>query len=173
LAAVQLLQEQGWVINEHHIRTGLAQTRWPGRMEYFRDAQGRRFLLDGAHNPAGAAALRDALKNDFPRKRLLLIWAAMADKDIKTALCEIAPLADVIILTKAADLERAASPEQLEAALPEELRARTVLVSSPAEAIAQAVSLAEENDLICISGSLYLIGAVRALLLGDLTDDEK
>jgi dihydrofolate synthase/folylpolyglutamate synthase len=61
----------------------------------------------------------------------------------------------------------------LEAALPEELRARAVLVPSPAEAIAQAGHLADDDDLICISGSLYLIGAARSLLLGDLTDDEK
>ncbi len=172
LAAVQLLQEQGWSISEEHIRTGLAQTRWPGRLEYFRDSHGRQFLLDGAHNPAGAAALREALANDFLRQLLLLIWAAMADKDIKAALCEVAPLADVIILTKAADLERAASPEQLLAALPEELQARTVLAPSPMEAIAQAVSLAGKDDLICISGSLYLIGTARALLLGGLVDDE-
>jgi dihydrofolate synthase/folylpolyglutamate synthase len=172
LAAVQLLQNQGWSISEEHIRTGLAQTRWPGRMEYFRDSQGRQFLLDGAHNPAGAAALRLALENDFSCNRLIVIWAGMADKDIKTALCKIAPLADVIIFTKAMNSERAASPELLEAALPKELRTRAVHAAAPAEAIALAGSLAGKDDLICISGSLYLIGAARSLLLGGLADDE-
>jgi dihydrofolate synthase/folylpolyglutamate synthase len=171
VAAVQLLRRQGWIITEQAIRSGLAQTRWPGRLEYFQH-EGRQFLLDGAHNPAGAAALRDALRSSFPRQRLILIWGAMADKDISAALREAAPLADLIILTKAADSERAASPEQLAAVLPEALQAKAVCASSIPAALAQASTAAAENDLICISGSLYLIGAVRRLLLGGLTDAE-
>ena len=172
LAAMQLLRQQGWAITEQAIRSGLAQTRWPGRLEYFR-SQDRQFLLDGAHNPAGAAALRDALRSEFSRQRLILVWGAMADKDISTALREVAPLADVIILTKAAESERAASPEQLAAALPEELRCKAVAAASAQEAVAQASSLAAAEDLICVSGSLYLVGAVRQLLLGGLCNAEE
>lgn len=172
LAAVQLLQRQGWTINEAQIRRGLAQTRWPGRLEYFRNAEGQQFLLDGAHNPAGAAVLAQALRSAFPRRRLLLVWGAMADKDIRTALREIAPLADCIILTKAAEFERAASPEQLAAVLPEALQAKVICAASVPAALAQACSLAAPDDLICISGSLYLVGAARQLLLGGLTDEE-
>ncbi len=173
LAAIQLLCQQGWSISEEQIRIGLSQTRWPGRLEYFRTAQGQQFLLDGAHNPAGAVALRDALQRDFSYKRLILVWGAMADKDIKAALSEVAPLADVIILTKAADSERAAAPEQLQVALSEDLQAKAICITFPEKAILQASTLADKDDLICISGSLYLIGAARSLLLGDLTDDEK
>ncbi|MGR0480087.1 MAG: bifunctional folylpolyglutamate synthase/dihydrofolate synthase [Candidatus Electronema sp. V4] len=172
LAAAQLLQRQGWPISEAQIRSGLAQTRWPGRLEYFRSAD-RQFLLDGAHNPAGAAALRDALRNEFPRQRLILVWGAMADKDIQTTLREVALLADRIILTKAADSERAASPEQLAAVLPEQLRAKACCTASTSAALDQARAMAAENDLICVSGSLYLIGAARELLLGGLTDAEE
>ena len=171
LAAVQLLQQQGWAISEAQIRSGLAQTRWPGRLEYFRSD--RQFLLDGAHNPAGAAVLRDALRGEFPRQRLLLIWGAMADKDIQTTLREVAPLADHIILTKAADSDRAASPEQLAAVLPEALQAKVICAASIPAALDQARAMAAENDLICVSGSLYLIGAARELLLGGLTDAEE
>ena len=72
LAAAQLLQRQGWTISEAQLRSGLAQTCWPGRLEYFRNAAGLQFLLDGAHNPAGAAVLAQALRSNFPRRRLLL-----------------------------------------------------------------------------------------------------
>ncbi len=109
LAAVQLLRQQGWTVSEAQIRSGLAQTRWPGRLEYFR-SEGRQFLLDGAHNPAGATALRDALRNEFARQRLILVWGAMADKDISAALREVASLADRIILTKATDSDREIRP---------------------------------------------------------------
>ncbi|MGX9726789.1 MAG: bifunctional folylpolyglutamate synthase/dihydrofolate synthase [Candidatus Electronema sp. VV] len=172
LAAVQLLRQQGWAISEAQIRSGLAQTRWPGRLEYF-SSESRQFLLDGAHNPAGAAALRDALRGEFPRRRLILIWGAMADKDIQTTLREVAPLADRIILTKAAESERAASPEQLAAVLPEASQAKVICTASIPAALEQARAAAAEDDLICVSGSLYLIGAARELLLGGLTDAEE
>jgi dihydrofolate synthase/folylpolyglutamate synthase len=172
LAAVQLLQRQGWAISEEQISSGLAQTRWPGRLEYFRNAEGQQFLLDGAHNPAGAAVLAQALRSGFPRRRLLLVWGAMADKDLRTTLREVASLADVIILTKAAESERAASPEQLEAVLSAALWEKAVRAASVPAALAQARSLAAPDDLICISGSLYLVGAARQLLLGGLTDAE-
>lgn len=172
LAAMQLLQRQGWAISEAHIRSGMAQTRWPGRLEYFQN-EDRQFLLDGAHNPAGAAALRDVLRSDFPRQRLILVWGAMADKDISTALREVAPLAYFIILTKAAESERAASPEQLAAALPEELRSKACRAVSIPAAIEQARVAAAKDDLICVSGSLYLVGAVRQQLLGGLCDVEE
>lgn len=172
VAAVQLLCQQGWTINEEQIRTGLAQTRWPGRLEYF-TVQGQQFLLDGAHNPAGALALREALQNDFTYKRLILVWGAMADKDIQKALAEVAPFADILILTQAADSERAATPEQLKEVLADKLQAKIVCLASPEKAMMEARFCADKDDLICISGSLYLIGAARSLLLGDLTDDEK
>ncbi|WP_417908933.1 bifunctional folylpolyglutamate synthase/dihydrofolate synthase [Candidatus Electronema sp. PJ] len=173
LATIQLLQRQGWAITKEQICNGLAQTRWPGRLEYFRNTKGKQFLLDGAHNPAGAVVLAQALRNSFPRRRLLLVWGAMADKDIRTTLREVASLADLIILTKAAESERAASPEQLEAVLSAALWDKAVRAASVPAALAQACSLASQDDLICISGSLYLVGAARQLLLGGLTDEEE
>ena len=173
LATVQLLQRQGWPVSDEQIRSGLAQVRWPCRLEYFRTAEGQQFLLDGAHNPAGGAVLAQTLRSSFPRRRLLLVWGAMADKDIRTTLREVAPLADLIILTKAAESERAASPEQLEAVLSAALWEKARHAASVPAALAQARALAAPDDLICISGSLYLVGAARQLLLGGLTDAEE
>ena len=180
LAAVQLLQSQGYIITEEQIRGGLALTRWPGRLEIFRlnnqdeivdsQADSLQFLLDGAHNPAGVTALKHALEDDFSYARLILVWGAMEDKDLQTTLHEIAPLADIIIFTRP-ESERSATPEQLQDTLPAAMQKKAVLASSVEESIDKARELATEDDLICIAGSLYLVGAARQLLVGELITD--
>ncbi len=169
LTAIQLLKSKGWDISEEHIRNGLEQTSWPGRLESF-CLNRNRFLLDGAHNPAGVAALKQALIDDFAWNRLILIWGAMADKDLAATLQEIAPLAEIIIFTRP-ESERSATGQQLLNALPESMRNKAVLTDSVAESIALARERAEQDDLICIAGSLYLIGAARDNLLGSLVND--
>ncbi|MEA2115488.1 MAG: cyanophycin synthetase, partial [Thermodesulfobacteriota bacterium] len=180
LAAVQLLQEQRYVITEEQIRTGLARTRWPGRLEYFRlnnqgeivdsHANGLQFLLDGAHNPAGVTALKHALEDEFSYARLILVWGSMADKDLQATLQEIAPLADTIIFTRP-EYERSATADQLRNTLPDAMQQKAVPTSSVRQAIDKARELATPDDLICIAGSLYLIGAARQLLVGELITD--
>ena len=181
LAAVQLLGERGYTITEQHIRTGLAQTRWPGRLESFRlnnegrqveaDTEGLHFLLDGAHNPAGVTALQQALDKNFPRNKLILLWGAMKDKDLRTTLREIAPLADILIFTKPQS-ERSARTSQLKGALSSTMHQKVICIDSVQAAINKARALASGSDLICIAGSLYLVGAARQLLLGELVSDE-
>ena len=180
LAAVQLLQRQGFKITDKHIRKGLTQTRWPGRLESFRlsiksglpDTPGDslHFLLDGAHNPAGVTALKQALDDDFSYKRLFLIWGAMADKDLHTTLQVIAPLAETIIFTRP-ESERSATAKQLQTILPAAMQGKAVLSDSVREALDKARAEATTDDLICIAGSLYLVGAARQLLVGALTAD--
>ena len=180
LAAVQLLRQQGWTVTEKQLRTGLQQTFWPGRLEFFRldknnkpvDAHnpGRNFLLDGAHNPAGVKALKQALR-DFSADRLILVWGAMQDKDLRTTLSEIAPLADLIIFTRA-ESERSARTAQLKGSLPTSMLQKVVCKETVPAALQQARILAKDRDLICIAGSLYLVGTARQLLLGGLVDDE-
>ena len=180
LAAVQLLQNQGCQVSERDITAGLTRTRWPGRLEDFRltsngqlvetGDNGLQFLLDGAHNPAGVSALKQALANDFSYTRLILIWGAMADKDLQTTLLEISSLADLIFFTRP-DSERSATAEQLLAVLPGSMQSKVKLTDSVAEAVSAARTAAASDDLICIAGSLYLVGEARQLLLGDLVSD--
>ncbi|WP_456385922.1 bifunctional folylpolyglutamate synthase/dihydrofolate synthase [Desulfolithobacter sp.] len=180
LAAIQLLGKNGFDVREKHIRAGLAATRWPGRLEEFwrdrdgkifltapDDGSGHHFLLDGAHNPAGVAALRQALNEDFTHRDLILVWGAMADKDLGRTLEVIAPLARNIIFTRP-ESERSATASQLLDALPPELRYKTRAADSVAESLDLAMELADPADLICIGGSLYLVGGARRILLGEL-----
>ncbi len=112
-------------------------------------------------------SLVQTLKTECSYRKLIVIWGAMVDKDLQKTLPQVASLANTIILTKP-DGERSAEPDLLLANVPEDLRDRCVLRESVDEAIAAAEDLAREDDLILIAGSLYLIGAARSILLGEL-----
>lgn len=170
-------------VSEEAIRQGLLSVTWPGRLEYFCLADGnlvecpaegatgqtklRRYLLDGAHNPAGVESLREALVREFPYDRLILVWACMGDKDVAATLTAVAPLADGIIFTRPEN-ERSATPEQLAAILAEGERSKAQSAPTVGEALALAADMAQSGDLICVAGSLYLVGAARKILLGEV-----
>jgi dihydrofolate synthase/folylpolyglutamate synthase len=166
LAALERLASH-WPLSEKQIRTGLAQVRWPGRMELLhvaRPGKSVSVLLDGAHNAAGVARLCQSLGEGFPRRRLLLIWGKMADKELGSAFTALLSLVDLLFLTRA-ESERSASPQELLASLPAQLQAKCRCVEPAAQALELALHLAEEGDLICVAGSLYLVGAIRPLLV--------
>jgi dihydrofolate synthase / folylpolyglutamate synthase len=163
-------------------RTGYRAARWPGRLELLESdgPRGRReVLLDGAHNPAGAAALAAALDDlrplmaggrDTPPAPLVVIWAAMADKDVGgtvgAAACS-AALKGATVICTAPDLTRALAPDALAAVWSRAgvpgIRVRTA--ASPAAALEAA--LGTPGGPVLVAGSLYLVGAVRARLVDD------
>jgi dihydrofolate synthase/folylpolyglutamate synthase len=180
LATLEILDQFGFSVNDAITRSGLLEVSWPGRLESFclsRDdgspvectsENSLNYLLDGAHNPAGIAALSEALENDYEYNRLILVWAAMSDKDFRGALPQIARLAGVIIFTRL-EYERSAMPEQLVDALPVDMQHRAVCEKDLDAALAKAAGIAGPADLICIAGSLYLVGEARKKLLGEIT----
>jgi dihydrofolate synthase/folylpolyglutamate synthase len=124
-------------------------------------------LLDGAHNPAAAeavAAYLSSYRRAHPASRVVLIVGMMRDKDRVEFLRLLLPLADELVLTQAS-IPRAASVEELVAALDEKAGAAQA-VPDPAEALALARRLASSEDLICVTGSLLLVGEMKALLRG-------
>jgi len=140
------------------IENGIAATRWPGRLEMV--ARNPDILLDGAHNPAGARALACYLERFYSARRVTLIYGAMRDKAVEEILEILSPIAHNLILT-APHFERAVRPEAL-----------CDLLAHPRAGVAPdltaALSLARETsgvDLILITGSLYLVGEARALLV--------
>lgn len=130
------------------IVTGLEQTHHPGRLELVPP-----FLLDGAHNPAGAEALRDYL-NEFGQRPLTMVFGAMSDKKLDAIGAILFPLADNLILT-GIDNPRAASLETLRSIAAR--FARSSVIESPSTRDAMQASIGNEG-LICVTGSLYLIG---------------
>lgn len=185
VATAQVLNTVGFTIDETALREGLAAVCWPGRLEYLvldrvsrawlnndlHQGQGAvRYLLDGAHNPAGVKNLALTLAEEYVYRRLILVWGAMIDKDIVAGLTSMLPLADTFILTRP-EGERSAEPEQLLACLPESVRDKGVLVRDVAEALREAERRAADEDIIVVAGSLYLVGAVRKLLVGEVVDN--
>ncbi|MBC8207706.1 MAG: bifunctional folylpolyglutamate synthase/dihydrofolate synthase [Desulfobulbaceae bacterium] len=184
LAVLPLLEKEEIMVSPEIARRGLANVRWPGRLEYFcLDRIGRQeisasggegdricYLLDGAHNPAGVESLVATLREEYSFGRLIVVWGAMIDKDSARTLPEVAVLAEHLILTRP-EGERSAEPEQLMEQVSPELRSRCELIRGVASALARAEELATSNDdLIVVAGSLYLIGAVRQQLLGELVE---
>ncbi len=167
LAALELLAPQVPVSPEALIQ-GLQQVRWPGRLELLSiPVQGKtlRFLLDGAHNEAGVAALQQALAHGYPRKRLLLIWGNMADKEMRTALPALMQSVSAVIFTRAESI-RSADPARLLAQLPPPEQAKARCAETVELALEMIKHTAEPEDLICVAGSLYLVGRARHLLSG-------
>lgn len=152
-------------IPERAIREGLEQVSWPGRLERLR----RRpvILCDGAHNPAAAECLKISLQRNLAEqreRRLILVVGMMQDKNLSAFLNTVAPLADVVILTQI-NSPRAASVRALKEALP--VIDRPVYErDAPEAAMDLATCLASENDLICVTGSLFLVGHVKSLMTG-------
>ena len=143
------------------IASGLKETIWSGRAEII--SQDPVIILDGAHNPAGAIALRELLDDELLRaKRKCFILGFMQDKliiEIVNILCK---KEDTIIVVNAApDLSRSASPEQLK----QLIQAPTILMHDYQQAILKAKEVVGKEGLVCIAGSLYLVGNIKKTLL--------
>jgi dihydrofolate synthase/folylpolyglutamate synthase len=158
LGALGILCERGFTISDEAVRSGLAAVRWEGRLEVV--AERPTILLDGAHNPAGAAALGKAL-GEFKYRKLILVLGILADKDYRGMTRRLAPLAHRLIVTRPPD-DRALAPDVL-AAEARRWNPRVEVLENPREAVKRARAGARAEDLICVAGSLYLVGAVRPL----------
>ncbi|TSA13892.1 MAG: bifunctional folylpolyglutamate synthase/dihydrofolate synthase [Deltaproteobacteria bacterium] len=161
LAVIELMGSKGLSVDEKVTGEGLKKVNWPGRQEVFDGSP--TILIDGAHNPSGVKTLCRALCRDFVYNRLILIWGGMADKDHRAMLKQLAPMARAIIFTKPRN-RRAADPDMLSAQLGPLDDGAVYLTNQVSEAINKAKMLAEENDLICIAGSLYLVGEAREII---------
>jgi dihydrofolate synthase/folylpolyglutamate synthase len=152
-------------LDEATIRAGMAQARWPGRLELIESGRFGRVLLDGAHNPAGAAALARALV-ELGVERPLLVFGAMRGKRVSAVLRALAPLRPRPIFTSVAD-PRAHRPAELLGRWRRIARGGEA-VPEPAAAMDRAAGLRRAaEDPIVVAGSLYLVGAVRGMLLGE------
>jgi dihydrofolate synthase/folylpolyglutamate synthase len=161
LAAVEVLMESGFAIEEEHLRHGLAEVKWPGRLELI--GEHPRILLDGAHNPAATRVLKNALQKGFPRRRLILVMGIMSDKEIPKMMADLVPLADLLILTRPR-MDRAASLELLRAGAAF-FRKPTAEMAEVGQALGLAIREATDEDLILVSGSLFTVGEARAYLV--------
>jgi dihydrofolate synthase/folylpolyglutamate synthase len=162
-SAVELRNHHGYKLTAAHIEAGIRNTQWPGRLERFSRPGQPDVLLDVAHNPAGAWALRSALSHLDPEpKRIAAIFGCLRDKAIAEMAQILFPLFDTVILTEAASPRAASLAEMQEAA--RSTGARTQTADNPRAAL--DLARATSADLIVVTGSVYLIGEIRESLAG-------
>jgi dihydrofolate synthase / folylpolyglutamate synthase len=136
---------------------GIKDARWPGRIEQV--SPNPDIILDGAHNPAGARALARYLERFYRTRRIWLVYGAMRDKAIEEVAGILFPMATELVLT-APDTSRALRPEALA-----EFAGRGHIQPNVEAAIEYARAHAGDEDVIVITGSLFLVGEARKLFL--------
>ncbi|MGA8489764.1 MAG: folylpolyglutamate synthase/dihydrofolate synthase family protein [Terriglobales bacterium] len=163
IATAEVLSHQGFPITPEIIERGLRQTHWPGRFQVIPAISGApEYVLDVAHNPAGAWALRSALSACYEDRRLTFVFGAMRDKAIGEMAEILFPLAERVLATRA-DNPRSATPDEIR-----EAASRTASdieeAADVASALDRAVSLSGPQGIVVITGSIYIVGeAMRAL----------
>ena len=159
IVAAKLVSKQDDRINELALHLGVANTLWPGRLE--RVSQKPDLILDGAHNPDGAKALRSALDKYYPGQKVHFVFGMMGDKDMSGVIKTLIHNDDVVYTVRADGGPRAAEAE----ALAELVGANAIPMDSLAEAYHKAAAEAGKNGIICVCGSLYLVGEFKKVLM--------
>ncbi len=146
------------MITETSVRTGLATTKWPGRLEYIMKSPD--VIIDGAHNLHAAENLGMYLDENFNQKHLTMVIGILNDKPYKEMLTNLLPCADKIIFTRA-KIDRSLDPAVLRDFAQTFSSAHIQIIEDVAGAVEHAVKSASSDDAVCIAGSLYVAGEAR------------
>ncbi|MGI8654264.1 MAG: bifunctional folylpolyglutamate synthase/dihydrofolate synthase [Pyrinomonadaceae bacterium] len=157
----EALREKGLPISAQNIRAGIEEAFYAGRLEWREGSPA--ILFDGAHNAAGAHALREYL-DEFVKAPVTLLFGAMRNKDLREVSSTLFPAAQRVILTHIEN-PRAANLEMLMDAVPSDFdRSKLAFAASAAEAWNEAKRSTPNHGIVCVSGSLYLIGEMQKIL---------
>jgi dihydrofolate synthase / folylpolyglutamate synthase len=161
LAACELLaQSKSAAISETAIRQGLLQTRWPGRLEVIPHSP--EIILDGAHNLMSARILAHHLVKHYPKGNITLVVGILDDKPCQTILKDlIAPCAKVVVTQP--NIDRAIPAAKL-AALAKPFAPYMETVPNVAQAVQRALEISAKDDVVCVAGSLYVVGEAKTAL---------
>ncbi len=157
IAAAEELSHRGFAITADSIEHGIRETHWPGRFQVISPVKGApEYVLDVAHNPAGAWALRSTLSGAYENRSLTFVFGAMRDKAIGEIAEILFPLAERVIATRADNPRSATSGEIREAAA----HTSVAIERAPnvAAALERARVLAGSNGVVVVTGSIYIVG---------------
>lgn len=158
VAALETLVSLGFDIAAEDIAQGLSQVKWPGRFQILNRQP--IVVVDGAHNVASTRRLVESIKAYFDYRRIFLVFGMSCDKDIPGVVEELVPLSPQVIVTHFSH-PRAASPSNIAA----EFVKRGIepeLADNVAQALSRALSVANEEDLVCVTGSLFVVAEALA-----------
>jgi dihydrofolate synthase / folylpolyglutamate synthase len=163
VASAAELQKKGFSgITPVTIERGIRETTWPGRFQVITRPGWPEIVLDVAHNPAGAWALRSALSERYEDRPLIFVFGAMRDKAISEMSEILFPLAERVLATRA-DNPRSATPEEIVQAASRTATDIELVLEVP-RALERARTLAAHGKIIVITGSIYLVGEAMQLL---------
>jgi dihydrofolate synthase/folylpolyglutamate synthase len=162
VSLAEILRDFGFAIEKECFWKGLKKARHRGRLEFYKG-----ILFDGAHNAGGARALREYL-DEFVEKPITMIFAIMRDKDIVEVARLLIPKADRLILTRVEGLRSAETREFVEILPPdyveENFDVKLFFADDAEKALKKAEILSPKENLILVTGSLYLIGEAQKIL---------
>ncbi len=163
LATISTLRESGMTIPEEAVYAGMANVQWPGRFEIL----GRNpfIIIDGAHNADSAHQLVATLRGFFPRERLHFVFGSSNDKDIAGMFAELLPHAASLTITRSHS-QRAADPAHL-VELASTFQVNPIIEPDITRAFRIARDRAGQMDVVCATGSLFIVGEVRAAWLAE------
>ncbi len=161
IAVAEALGEQGFQISNESIKRGLETANHAGRLEIWNTKP--RMLFDGAHNPSAAQALRNYL-DEFVKQPITMIFGAMRDKALDEMASILFPIANELILTEVNNPRSATASDLQSVASKSKPLCRPHLASSPEDALRIAKEVCGSKALICITGSLYLVGETQKLI---------
>ncbi|MFM7134934.1 MAG: bifunctional folylpolyglutamate synthase/dihydrofolate synthase, partial [Planctomycetota bacterium] len=156
LAVVDHLKTVGFDCPEDKITAGLAATRVPGRMQLVWDRP--RVLVDGAHNPSAVGALMRCVGAHVPYDSMICVFGCCNDKDVPGLIDKVNLGADKVIFTRAAGNPRSADPEDLQKLFNERSGKMSQVARTLPEALEMATRAVSREDLVCVTGSFYLVG---------------
>ncbi|HIT90349.1 MAG TPA: bifunctional folylpolyglutamate synthase/dihydrofolate synthase [Candidatus Merdenecus merdavium] len=161
LEVVEVLRKKKMVISEKAVYSALETVKWPGRFEVLTHAP--LCIVDGAHNPDGVKILMRDLRNHFPNRKITFIIGVMQDKDYEKMLCMAAPLAEKFI-TVTPPIERALPSAELNIELKKYFHGEVIEADRLEQALCQVLGESDNKSIICVFGTLYMIGAVQKVV---------
>lgn len=159
LAAFENIEKQlGLKVTEEKIKDALKGTIWIGRFELF-EFDDKKLIIDGAHNPAGFKKLRESLKMYFPDKKKIALIGVLDDKDYRTMFQEVKDVFEKIILTRPLS-NRTTNIMEIYRYL-STIKLQSEYIESPINAFKNAIANLKDDEILVITGSLYLVGYLR------------
>lgn len=161
ILALEVLVSEGWEVTREHLVQGMKKVYWPGRLEVVRKRP--LIVLDGAHNPAGMEFLSRWLERKKPGySRVILVIGMLADKDRARSVEYLAPYVDQVIITKPLS-PRAGNWQELKQYFQNRPKG-VIIIEKLTAALQKAIQSAGSQDMVLVTGSLYLIGEARGIL---------
>ncbi|KNZ69576.1 bifunctional folylpolyglutamate synthase/ dihydrofolate synthase [Thermincola ferriacetica] len=157
IVTVEALETLGVQIGQDAVENGMASVKWPARLEIMQRQP--MVIIDGAHNVHGAKSLRNALQEVFSYDKLILVFGMLGDKEREKVVAELAPLAAKVVITRP-NSPRAGQWDKVAEEVKKYVNDVRV-IEDIHQAVDTAVKIAEPGDLVCITGSLYMVAEAR------------